>query len=70
MRILSVRVLEGPNLYSYRPVLRVKVDAGEYEERSSATIAGFCERLRGQFPRPTQPSASTIFLKTSGGARN
>ncbi|VBB06563.1 d-ala d-ala ligase c-terminus [Lucifera butyrica] len=50
MQVLSVRVLEGPNVYSYRPVLRVMLDIGEYENIPSNAIDGFIDRVLELLP--------------------
>lgn len=50
MQILSWRILEGPNIYSLRPVIRMKLDIGCYEDRPSNEIAGFNERLLALLP--------------------
>lgn len=50
MQIISVRTIEGPNLYSYQPVIKVKFDIGKYEDISSAEIAGFNEGLLQVLP--------------------
>src|SRR5258708_25953653 len=43
--VRSLRVLRGPNLYAYMPVLHVVMDIGDYEERPSSSFPGFTERL-------------------------
>lgn len=50
MQILSVRVLGGPNIYSYQPVVRVKLDLGDYDDIPSTAFAGFAERLTALLP--------------------
>lgn len=50
MQILSVRVLEGPNIYSYRPVVLVKLDLGDLSDVPSTAIPGFSERLTALLP--------------------
>lgn len=50
MEILSIRAFQGPNLYSYSPVLLVKIDIGRYEETPSSEIDGFNNRLTGMLP--------------------
>ena len=39
--VRSVRVLRGPNLYAYMPVLHIVLDVGPYEEQPSNTFDGF-----------------------------
>src|SRR5215207_3525612 len=45
MKIESIRTLNGPNVYSYRPVLLMHLDLGELDERESREFNGFNERL-------------------------
>ncbi len=48
--VRSIRVLRGPNLYAYMPVLHIVLDIGEYEERASDTFPGFVDRLVSWLP--------------------
>ena len=41
MKIESIRTLSGPNVYSYRPVLLMRLDLGELVERESREFNGF-----------------------------
>ncbi len=50
MEILSIRAFEGPNIYSYSPVLLVKMNIGKYEDTPSSQIAGFNNRLLSMLP--------------------
>lgn len=50
MQIISVRELRGPNIYSYRPVIKVRLDLGEQTETPSNEIPGFVERLKETLP--------------------
>ncbi|MFZ5480594.1 MAG: cyanophycin synthetase [Myxococcota bacterium] len=50
MKILETRVYRGPNLYGYRPVIRLTVDLEELEEWPSARIPGFVPRLVAAIP--------------------
>jgi cyanophycin synthetase len=50
MKIESIRTLNGPNVYSYRPVLLMHLDLGELAERESREFNGFNERLRTILP--------------------
>lgn len=50
MQLLALRRLPGPNVYSHRPVLRVRVDIGEYEDRPSCRIPGFVEGVLRLLP--------------------
>lgn len=43
--VRSTRVLCGPNLYAYIPVLQIVLDTGPYEDRPSTSFPGFVERL-------------------------
>lgn len=46
----SVRVLRGPNLYAYMPVLHIVLDTGPYEDLPSSDFPGFIERLTTWLP--------------------
>jgi len=50
IRLLSLRTLRGANLWSRRPVTRMDVWPGEYDEISSAEVAGFTESLITALP--------------------
>lgn len=50
MKLLSLRVIEGPNIYSYRPVIRVKLDIGSYEDIPTCEMEGFTDRLMAALP--------------------
>lgn len=50
MEILATRILQGPNIYSYRQVLWVKLDIGRYEDVPSKDITGFNEALIKTLP--------------------
>lgn len=45
MRVLETRVYRGPNLYGYRPVIRMTLDLEEIEEYPSSKLPGFTDRL-------------------------
>ena len=45
MKIERIRPLTGPNVYSYRPVLLMRLDLGELVERESREFKGFNEQL-------------------------
>ncbi len=45
MQILQMRILQGPNMFSYKPVLWLKLALGQYENVPSHAIAGFVQRL-------------------------
>ncbi|HYJ81140.1 MAG TPA: hypothetical protein VEW03_16115 [Longimicrobiaceae bacterium] len=50
LRLVSLRSLRGANLWSRRPVTRMDVWPGEYDEISSAHVAGFTESLIAALP--------------------
>ncbi|WP_019142336.1 cyanophycin synthetase [Noviherbaspirillum massiliense] len=50
IEIVNVLFLNGPNIWTYRPVLEAWVDIGELEDSPSNTIPGFYERLTGLLP--------------------
>jgi len=45
IRILETLVLKGPNYWSYRPSVWMRIDLGPFQDRPSNQIAGFAERL-------------------------
>src|SRR5215216_5166880 len=45
MKIQSIRTLNGPNVYSHRPVLLMHLDLSELAERESREFKGFNEKL-------------------------
>lgn len=50
MKILSVRHLDGPNIYIYKPILLARVDLEELAERESYEVTGFTDWLLQEFP--------------------
>jgi cyanophycin synthetase len=50
MRVEGIRTLSGPNVYSHRPVLLMKLDLEELYERESCDVPGFVERLLAAVP--------------------
>lgn len=50
MRILSARSLEGPNIYSYSPVMKITVDIGKYEFCSTQKLPEFVDSLLESLP--------------------
>ena len=50
MRILELRALRGPNAYRRRPVIYMKLDIGEYEEKPTNMVPGFKEDLERLIP--------------------
>ena len=45
MKIERIRPMTGPNVYSYKPVLLMRLDLGELVERETREFNGFNERL-------------------------
>src|SRR4051794_26284329 len=43
--VSNIRVLRGPNLYAYMPVLQLTMNIGPYEDRPSNSFPGFVERI-------------------------
>ncbi len=50
IKFLKIRVLRGPNIWTYRPVIEAIVDIGELEECPSNTLPGFVDRLKAYLP--------------------
>ncbi len=50
MKIQSVRHIDGPNIYIYKPILVVKIDLEDLTETESYEIPGFPERLLQHLP--------------------
>jgi len=50
IRLLRIRYLRGPNLWTYRPVLETWLDLGRLEDFPSNRIEGFPERLTALLP--------------------
>ena len=50
MKIDCIRTLDGPNVYSYRPVLLMRLDLGTLFERESREFQGFNEKLLTLLP--------------------
>jgi cyanophycin synthetase len=50
MRILKVRALRGPNIWSRHPVLEALVDLGPLRDSSSEVLPGFNDRLMSWLP--------------------
>ncbi len=45
IQVKKIKVLTGPNIWAYRPVLEVLTDIGKYEELPSNKLPGVAERL-------------------------
>jgi cyanophycin synthetase len=50
IKIKRIKVLSGPNIWAYRPVLEILADIGKYEELPSTKLPGFTERLVDAIP--------------------
>ncbi|MDN5331025.1 MAG: cyanophycin synthetase [Tepidanaerobacteraceae bacterium] len=50
MKIVDIRALEGPNIYSPKPVIRMLVDVGKWDDVSTKDIEGFKERILEKLP--------------------
>lgn len=50
IEIIDIKVLKGPSMWTYRPVLEAWVDIGDLEDCPSNTIPGFNERLCAWLP--------------------
>jgi cyanophycin synthetase len=48
--VRRIQALRGPNLYAYKPVLRIELDIGPLDERPSNSFPGFVERLTAWVP--------------------
>jgi len=48
--VKRIKVLSGPNIWAYRPVLEILTEIGKYEELPSDKIPGFTERLVETIP--------------------
>ena len=50
MRVERIRTLAGPNVYTYRPALLMRLDLEDLAERESRELSGFNERLLELLP--------------------
>ncbi|HXV97360.1 MAG TPA: cyanophycin synthetase, partial [Anaerolineae bacterium] len=64
VKVRELRVLCGPNIYAYMPVLHIVMDIGPYEERPSNSFPGFVERITTWLPGLHKHECS---LKRPGG---
>lgn len=48
--IHDFRFLRGPNLYAYKPVMKIIMDIGSYEHQPSDKFPGFVERITAVLP--------------------
>jgi len=50
IRLLETLVLKGPNYWSYRPCVWMRIDLGVYEDRPTNKLPGFHDRLTRVMP--------------------
>lgn len=50
IEICDFRIFNGRNIYSHRPVMKMVVDIGKYDEIPTNKIQGFNEKLLSMFP--------------------
>jgi cyanophycin synthetase len=50
IQLLRVTYLQGPNIWTYRPVIEAWIDIGALEDHPSNTLPGFYERLTTWLP--------------------
>ncbi|MEX2426022.1 MAG: hypothetical protein WD401_04580, partial [Thermomicrobiaceae bacterium] len=50
LQILESQIYRGPNVWARVPVIRLKVDLGDLEERPSNLVDGFYEDLKAFMP--------------------
>ena len=50
IKFLEIRHLDGPSIWTYRPVIEAVVDIGELEDFPSNKIPGYYERLKAMLP--------------------
>lgn len=50
MKIMSVRHVDGPNVFLYKPILMARIDLQSFTERESYEFPGFVERLLDMLP--------------------
>ena len=58
MRIVEIRALRGPNLYSGFPVIFMKVDIGALEDSPTDVISGFLENIGEMMPTLVEHTCS------------
>src|SRR3954470_17210091 len=64
MKILDIRTLAGPNVYSHNPALVMKLDLEELAGKESCDLPGFTDRLLQCLPGMTEHYCS---LGRAGG---
>ena len=62
MKLLSIKVYSGRNIYSHWPVVRADVDLGKYVDIPSCDIANFNERLVSMLPGLKKHKCSTGYI--------
>ena len=50
IRLLETLVLRGPNFWSYRPCIWMRIDLGPFREQPTDDLAGFHDRLVALLP--------------------
>ncbi|MCU1383599.1 MAG: hypothetical protein JWL71_2296 [Acidobacteria bacterium] len=50
MKIIGMRTVDGPNVFTYQPVVVATIDLEDLHERESCELPGFNERLVEQLP--------------------
>ena len=50
MQIIRTRTLEGPNIFTHRPIVLMTLDLQDLHERDSCDLPGFVERLIERLP--------------------
>src|SRR3954468_1999294 len=50
MKVLNIRTIPGPNVYSHQPVLVMKLDLEDLAGRESYEVPGFVDRLLALLP--------------------
>ena len=50
IKFLEIRHLNGPNIWTYNPVIEAVIDIGDLEDCPSNTIPGYYERLKEWLP--------------------
>jgi cyanophycin synthetase len=50
IKIIEKKVMRGANIYSYRPVIVMTIDLGEYDEVPTSDLEGFVDSLIAMIP--------------------
>ncbi|MCG8513295.1 MAG: cyanophycin synthetase [Halanaerobiales bacterium] len=59
MELVKIKVLTGPNIYAYSPVIEAKIDLEEFDQLESNEIPGFNQQLLSCFPGLFEHTCST-----------